>query len=91
MICQRNNWNMLQMMEKLSAQAIYYQPWADGLTSISNTGWTNVTLPSVSSSDIHLAAILPEIPQASIIKLIMKATYLKMPFKSPRGQWVKPQ
>ena len=37
MICQPNNWNMLQMLEKLSAQAIYYGPWSDGLTGISNT------------------------------------------------------
>ena len=37
MICQPNNWNMLKMLEKLSAQAIYYRPWSDGLTGISNT------------------------------------------------------
>ena len=37
MICQPNNWNMLQMLEKLSAQAIYYRPREDGPTGISNT------------------------------------------------------
>ena len=30
MISQPNNWNMLQMLEKLAAQAIYYRPRSDG-------------------------------------------------------------
>ena len=29
MICQPNNWNMLQMLEKLSTRAIYYRPRSD--------------------------------------------------------------
>ena len=29
MICQPNNGNMLQMLEKLSAQTIYYRPQAN--------------------------------------------------------------
>ena len=29
MICQPNNWNMLQMLENSSAQAIYYRPQSD--------------------------------------------------------------
>ena len=36
MISQPINWNMLQMLEKLSVQAIYYRPQADGPTGISN-------------------------------------------------------
>ena len=39
MICQPNNWNMLQMLEKLSAQVIYYWPRADVPTDIANTGY----------------------------------------------------
>ena len=39
MICQPNNRNMLllQMLEKLSALAIYYRLLSDGPTGISNT------------------------------------------------------
>ena len=34
---------MLQMLEKVSAKAIYHRPWADSPTGILNTG-TNVDL-----------------------------------------------
>ena len=37
MICESNNWNMLQILEKLSSQAIYHRPWADSPIGISNT------------------------------------------------------
>ena len=37
MICQPNNGNMLQMLEKLSAQAINHRPRSNGPTYISNT------------------------------------------------------
>ena len=37
MICQPNNLNMLQMLEKLSAQTINYWPLVDSPTGISNT------------------------------------------------------
>ena len=37
MIYQPNNWNMLQMLEKLSGQAIHYRPRSNGPTGISNT------------------------------------------------------
>ena len=37
MICQPNNWNMLQMLEKLPAKAIYNRPWSDDATGISTT------------------------------------------------------
>ena len=37
MICLPNNWNMLQMLENLSAQAIYYRSGLDGPTGILNT------------------------------------------------------
>ena len=37
MICQPNNWNIFQMLENLSTQAIYYRPGANGPTGISNT------------------------------------------------------
>ena len=40
MIYQPNNWNMLQMLENLSAQAIYYWPRADSRTGILNTDQT---------------------------------------------------
>ena len=33
MICQHNNWNMLQLLEKLSAQAIYYRPSSHGISN----------------------------------------------------------
>ena len=36
MIYQPNNWNMLQMLEKLSPQAIYNRPQSDSLTGISS-------------------------------------------------------
>ena len=38
MICQPSNWNMLPMLEKLSAQAYYYRPQSNGPTGISNPG-----------------------------------------------------
>ena len=38
MICQPSNSNKLPMLEKLSAQAIYYQPQSNSPTGISNTG-----------------------------------------------------
>ena len=44
MIYQYNNWNMLQILENVSVQAIYYQPWSDGPTDNSNTGYHNTLL-----------------------------------------------
>ena len=47
MICQPNNWNTLQMLEKLSTQAIYYRPPADGPTGISNTAIEKFVMKSI--------------------------------------------
>ena len=44
MIFQANNWNMLQMLEKLSAQAIFYRPQANGPTGISNADDDGISL-----------------------------------------------
>ena len=41
----------------------------------------------IRSCIIHLRVISQELPQSSITKLRSKITYIKIPFKSPRGQW----
>ena len=70
MICQPNNWNMLEKLEELSAQATYYyRPWAEGTTGILNTSKTSYCLVN---RDPTVLPALVQLPPSSA----MLTTYL---------------
>ena len=50
--------------------------------------WTNVDLSSVRSSDIHEGCLAKDTSAISNQNLLENCV-IKIPFKSPRGQWVK--
>ena len=66
----------------------WFRWWLDAWRHQAIT-WTNVDLSSVRSRDIHLRKISQSIPHPSSTEITLKITYLKIPFKSHRGQWVK--